>query len=169
MQQIIFITGGTRSGKSSFAMKLARQLSDKPVYIATARIWDEDFRMRIQKHRDERGAEWETIEEDIHIDTLKLSGNIVVVDCITLWLTNIFHDSGYMFEKSLNTAKIILERFFKNNCTIIVISNELGMGIHGSNEVSRKFADLQGFINQYIANLSDDVYLMISGIPVKVK
>ncbi|MGL4328206.1 MAG: bifunctional adenosylcobinamide kinase/adenosylcobinamide-phosphate guanylyltransferase, partial [Tannerellaceae bacterium] len=94
MKEIIFVTGGQRSGKSRYAQSLAESMSDKPVYLATARRWDEDFENRIRRHQADRGEQWETIEKDKEISSLDLSGKTVLLDCITLWLTNIFHDNG---------------------------------------------------------------------------
>ncbi len=169
MTKLTFITGGARSGKSSFAQKSALNVSENPVYIATARVWDDDFNLRIQKHKQDRGAEWQTIEEPKYLDKLNLNGETLVLDCITLWLTNIFHDNEYDFDKSLIEAKNIWSNFSKKNIKVFAVSNELGMGVHAENEVARKFVDLQGFVNQYIASVSDEVYLMVSGIPVKIK
>lgn len=169
MKKLTFITGGARSGKSTFAQKLALNADNYPVYLATARVWDDDFRLRIQKHQQDRGGEWQTIEEPKHLDKLNLDGKTLVLDCITLWLTNIFHDNEYDIDKSLIEAKKIWHNFTSKNISVFVVSNELGMGLHAENESGRKFVDLQGFINQYIASMSDEVYLMVSGIPLKIK
>ncbi|NPA36985.1 MAG: bifunctional adenosylcobinamide kinase/adenosylcobinamide-phosphate guanylyltransferase [Chlorobi bacterium] len=169
MANIILITGGARSGKSGFAMKMAKQTSSRPVYLATARVWDDDFKERINRHKRERGGEWINIEEEKNLDKLILSGRTVVLDCITLWLTNIFHDNNYDMEKSLSEAKMIWNTFVKSDFTIFVVSNEIGMGVHAADDAARKFTDLQGFFNQFIAAMAEDVYLMVSGIPVKIK
>ncbi len=169
MRQIIFITGGQRSGKSNYAQKLAEDKADNPVYLATARIWDSDFEKRVERHKIDRSEKWITIEEQKNLDKLKLQGQTIVLDCITLWLTNIFHDTEYNVENSLEEAKSIWNNFAQQDFTLIVVSNELGMGIHPENANARKFADLQGWMNQHIAALADDVYLMISGIPWKIK
>ncbi|MFC2097241.1 bifunctional adenosylcobinamide kinase/adenosylcobinamide-phosphate guanylyltransferase [Bacteroidota bacterium] len=169
MTEITFITGGTRSGKSSFAQKLAEANSPKPVYLATARIWDEDFKERIKHHKSDRGNNWETIEEEKNIDKLNLKNKTIVLDCITLWLTNIFHDNKYDVEKSLTEAKKIWNNFIRQDFALFVVSNEIGMSVHPENEIARKFTDLQGWMNQYIASSSTHVYLMISGIQTKIK
>ena len=169
MAKITFIAGGQRSGKSCFAQRLAEEKSDNPVYLATARIWDEDFLARVKRHQADRGGQWQTIEEKIEISRHDFWGKVVLLDCITLWLTNIFNDSDYDVETSLSTAKEEWNKMIMQDCTLIVVSNELGMGIHSENEAARKFADLQGWMNQYIARSADLVYLMISGIPLKVK
>ena len=92
MRRIILITGGARSGKSTYAEKLALSLSPTPVYLATARIWDEEFRKRVIHHQERRGPEWTNIEEDKELSRHSLSGRTVLIDCITLWCTNFFFD-----------------------------------------------------------------------------
>jgi adenosylcobinamide kinase/adenosylcobinamide-phosphate guanylyltransferase len=169
MAHITFITGGQRSGKSSYAQKLALSLSENPVYLATARVWDEDFEKRIKRHQSERGNNWKNIEEEKYISKLDLSGKTVVLDCITLWLNNFFFDSKFNLDQSLEEAKTEWNRFIQQDFTLIVISNEIGMGTHAETETGRKFADLQGWINQHIAASANKVILMISGIPVTIK
>jgi len=169
MANITFITGGARSGKSSYAQKLAEELSAKPVYLATARIWDNDFKDRVDKHKADRNEDWQTIEEEKQLSELYLRGKTVLLDCVSLWLTNIFHDNKYNIDKSLVEAKKEWDVFIKNDFQLIVVSNELGMGIHPEHESSRKFVDFQGWMNQYIAKTSNVAYLMVSGIPLKIK
>ena len=169
MAEIIFITGGQRSGKSSFAQRLAEEKSQSPVYLATARIWDEDFKSRIERHKSDRGEKWQTIEEEFQLSKHDFAGKIVLLDCITLWLTNIFYDSKNDVDQSLEIAKKEWDKFTQQDFTLIVVSNELGMGVHPINEIARKFADLQGWMNQYIAKSAKEVQLMVSGIPVKLK
>lgn len=98
---IYFITGGERSGKSRYAQKLALTLSDKPVYIATSRVWDSDFEKRVKRHKDERDDRWTSIEEEKYLSKIDLKNKIVVVDCVTLWLTNFYVDTKYNVEESL--------------------------------------------------------------------
>lgn len=169
MAEITFITGGARSGKSSFAHKLAEEKSANPVYLATARIWDDDFKKRVERHKNDRGNNWTTIEEEKSIDKHNLAKKVIVLDCVTLWLTNIFHDNEYNVDKSLTEAKNIWNKFINQDFELIVVSNELGMGIHPKNEASRKFTDLQGWMNQYIAKSSNNAFLIVSGIPLKIK
>ena len=169
MASITFITGGARSGKSSFAQRLAEQQSDKPVYLATARIWDEDFAQRVKRHQDDRDERWQTVEEEKELSKHNFTGQTVLMDCVTLWLTNFFHDSDYKIDSALEAAKTEWDRFAKQNMNLIVVSNELGMGVHPENEIARKFTDLQGWMNQFIAQQADTVFLLVSGIPVKIK
>ena len=169
MKKIILITGGQRSGKSTKAEELALQLSDNPVYLATAHIWDEEFRIRVQKHKERRGPQWTNIEEEINISKHDVTGRVVVIDCITLWLTNIFYQADSEVEKSLEAAKKEFDAFTQRDATYIFVTNEIGLGGVSTNQLQRKFTDLQGWMNQYIAQKADEVILMVSGIPVKVK
>lgn len=169
MARITFITGGARSGKSSFAQKLAEEKSNHPIYLATARVWDEDFAERIKRHQSDRGYQWTTIEEEKHISKHNLKGRTVLLDCVTLWLNNFFFDNKNDIEATLTEAKKEWTAFIRNDFELIVVGNEIGMGVHPDNELARKFADLQGWMNQHIAGLADEVYLLISGIPVKIK
>ncbi len=169
MAQITFIIGGQRSGKSSYAQHLAEGKSGHPVYLATARIWDEDFHERVKRHQSDRGEQWKTIEEEFEISKYDFSGNTVLMDCVTLWLTNIFYENRNNVNRSLDVAKEEWDKFVEKDFSLIVVSNELGMGIHPENELARKFADLQGWMNQYIAKTANEVFLMVSGVPVQIK
>jgi adenosylcobinamide kinase/adenosylcobinamide-phosphate guanylyltransferase len=169
MTQITFITGGARSGKSSFAQKLAESESKNPVYLATARVWDEDFRRRIERHQNDRGPHWTNIEQEKELSACEVEGRTVLLECITLWLTNIFYDNQFDADRSLEEAKAEWNRFVQKEMKLIVVSNELGMGVHPAEESARKFADLQGWMNQHIARQASEVFLVISGIPVKIK
>lgn len=169
MKRIILITGGQRSGKSSKAEELALSLSGNPVYLATAHVWDEEFRERVRKHQERRGPQWTNIEEEIHLSHHDLSGRVVVIDCITLWLTNFFFQLDSQVDKSLEAAKNEFDAFTQNDATYIFVTNEIGSGGTSENAIQRKFTDLQGWMNQYIASKADEVILMVSGIPVKVK
>ncbi|MFA4852707.1 MAG: bifunctional adenosylcobinamide kinase/adenosylcobinamide-phosphate guanylyltransferase [Bacteroidales bacterium] len=169
MIMIYLITGGERSGKSTYAQKLALELSEHPVYVATARKWDGDFEKRIQKHQSERGEQWNNIEEEKHISNLNLKNKVVVIDCVTLWLTNFFTDTKYDIETSLIQTKAEFDKIKSINGTFIFITNEIGMGVHAGTKIGRKFVELQGWMNQYIAKNADKVILMVSGIPVIIK
>lgn len=169
MRQIILITGGARSGKSSYAEKLALSLSPNPVYMATSRIWDEEFRQRVLRHQANRGSEWTNIEEEKELSRHQLEGQVILIDCVTLWCTNFFFDLDADIDKALTAAKEEFSRFTKQDATFIFVTNEIGMGGTSENEVQRKFTDMQGWMNQYIAAQADKVILMVTGIPVNVK
>lgn len=166
---IYYITGGERSGKSSYAQKLALQLSNNPVYLATARKWDADFEKRIKRHQDERDERWTNIEEEKQIGRADLKDRVVVVDCVTLWLTNFYTDTKYNVQQSLDMAKTEFDKAAILDATIIIISNEIGMGMHADTEIGRKFVELQGWMNQYIAAKADKAIFMVSGLPVNLK
>ena len=166
---IYYITGGTRSGKSSYAQKLALSLSDNPVYLATARKWDDDFKNRIKRHQQDRDERWENIEEEKSPSKLGLQGRVVVLDCVTLWLTNFFSDTKYNVDDTLSLIKGEFDLLAEVDATWIIISNEIGMGMHADTEIGRKFADLQGWINQHIAAKADKAIFMVSGLPLNLK
>lgn len=169
MAYITLITGGQRSGKSSYAQQLALQLSSSPVYLATSRVWDEEHEKRIKRHQADRGPEWMNMEEEKEIATAILDGQVVVVDCITLWLTNFFFDNKSDVEQSLKEAKKEIDKVLKKDAQIIMVTNEIGLGGIPDNELQRKFTDLQGWVNQYIASIANEVIFMVSGIPMQVK
>ncbi len=164
-----FITGGARSGKSRYAQQLALELSPQPVYVATARAWDDNFRERIRRHRQERDERWTSIEEEKYISRLSLQDKVVVIDCITLWLTNFFVDHKNNIDQCLAACKEEVDAWEKTGNRYIIVSNEIGMGVHADTEIGRRFTDLQGWINQYIAQKAETAVLMVSGIAVKIK
>ena len=169
MKKITFITGGQRSGKSSYAQKQAEAISENPVYLATSRIWDQDFKARIDRHKTDRGAHWINVEEETYISKPELSNKVVVLDCITLWLNNIFFDNKNNIDAALKFSTEEWAKFIEQDFQVFVVSNELGMGVHSENEIARKFADLQGWVNQHIASTANEVVFMVSGIPQKIK
>ena len=169
MKKIILITGGQRSGKSTKAEELALSLSNQPVYLATAHVWDDEFRERVKKHQERRGPEWTNIEEEIHLSKHDLTGRVVVIDCITLWLTNMFYQLDSEVDKTLSEAKKEFDAFTQHDATYIFVTNEIGLGGVSTNQLQRKFTDLQGWMNQYVAQKADEVILMVSGIAVKIK
>jgi adenosylcobinamide kinase / adenosylcobinamide-phosphate guanylyltransferase len=167
--KIILITGGQRSGKSTYAQQLALSLSENPVYLATSAVWDDEHRQRIERHQRDRGPQWTNMEElkDLHL--IDLEGRVVVVDCVTLWATNFFTESNGDVEYSYSA---IIERFDKlieQDATLIFVTNELGLGGTTTNDLQRRFNDLLGWVNQHIAAKTDEVILMISGIKMKIK
>ncbi|PKV51844.1 adenosylcobinamide kinase /adenosylcobinamide-phosphate guanylyltransferase [Aquimarina sp. MAR_2010_214] len=166
---LYYITGGERSGKSSYAQDLALQLSNTPYYLATSRIWDDDHRKRIDRHIADRDERWISIEEEKEISKVIKKDSVVVIDCVTLWLTNYYMDTKNNIELSLSQAKVEFDKLLDINATIIIISNEIGMGVHATTEIGRKFTELQGWMNQHIASYADKAVLMVSGIPVEIK
>ena len=166
---IYYITGGERSGKSSYAQQLAEKLSSQPYYLATSRIWDDDFKSRVDRHISDRDERWTTLEEEKHLSTVIPQKAVVVIDCVTLWLTNFYTDHQYNIDKCLEEVKLELKKIAKIETTIIIISNEIGMGVHAETQIGRKFTELQGWVNQEIAKISDKAIFMVSGLPMILK
>jgi adenosylcobinamide kinase/adenosylcobinamide-phosphate guanylyltransferase len=168
MKKIILITGGQRSGKSEKAEALALSLSTNPVYLATAHVWDDEFRERVRRHQERRGPEWTNIEEELYLSRHDLTGRVVVIDCVTLWLTNWLMANDNV-DAILAEAKREFDAFTQHDATYIFVTNEIGLGGVSDNALQRKFTDLQGWMNQYIAQKADEVILMVSGIEMKIK
>ncbi|MCW3462043.1 bifunctional adenosylcobinamide kinase/adenosylcobinamide-phosphate guanylyltransferase [Chitinophaga nivalis] len=166
---IHMITGGARSGKSRYAQEQALSRSNQPVYVATAQVWDDDFAARIQRHQAERGSAWINYEETLYVSHLPLDGHTVVIDCITLWLTNFFVHHQYDIDLSLAAITAEIHALQQKAGTFIIVTNEIGMGVHAETAAGRKFTDLQGWVNQYLARVADTVVLMVSGIPMVIK
>lgn len=167
---IYLITGGERSGKSGYAQELALQLTNTPMYVATARKWDEDFQNRIDRHQQERDERWTNIEKEKYLSEIDFSGQVALIDCVTLWLTNFFVDTENDVALSLEEAKAeFLKIANQPDATLIIVTNEIGMGLHADTHVGRKFTELQGWMNQFLAKNADIVVLMVSGIPVRIK
>ena len=169
MKRIILITGGQRSGKSEQAEAMALSLADNPVYVATAHVWDEEFQARVRRHQERRGPQWTNIEEELHLSRHDLTGRVAVIDCVTLWLTNFFFANESNVNQSLELAQAEFDNFTAADATYIFVTNEIGLGGVSDNALQRQFTDLQGWMNQYIAQKADEVILMVSGIPVKIK
>lgn len=168
--KIVFVIGGARSGKSSFALYEAAKRPGRKAYIATAEALDNEMKDRIDKHRKERPKEWDTLEEPLKIaDAIKKTAviyNGVILDCMTLWLSNIMQaelDVALQVEDFISTLRA------RHSSWVYIVSNEVGMGIVPENGLARKFRDLAGMLNQKIAELSDNVYLVTAGIPLKIK
>ncbi len=169
MSYIHLITGGERSGKSTYAESEALRLSESPAYLATARVWDEEFRQRILRHQERRGPEWTNIEEDIRPSKHDFTGRVVLIDCITLWATNYFFDMQQDVDQALEALKKEFDTLVQQDATFIFVTNELGMGGMSESRTQRLFTQLQGWMNQYVAARADRVTLMVSGLPLTVK
>ena len=168
------ITGGQRSGKSTYAEELALQLSDTPIYMATAHIWDDEFRERVRIHQERRGPQWTNIEEEMYLSNHDVQGRVVLVDCLTLWATNWSFsptqgEELFDVHTVLENIKQEFDRFTSQNATFIFVTNEIGLGGVSANALQRRFTDLLGWLNQYVASKADEVTLMVSGIPVRLK
>lgn len=169
MKQIILITGGARSGKSTYGEKLALSLSPNPVYLATSRVWDDEFRERILHHQAARGKGWINLEEEKYLSRHSLEGQVVLIECVTLWCTNFFFDRDSDTESALVELKKEFEAFTSQDATFIFVTNEIGLGGVSENDLQRKFTDLLGWMNQFIAERANQVWLTVSGIPLQIK
>ena len=166
---ISFITGGARSGKSSFALSAASGIHGRRAYIATAQALDAEMKERIERHRQERPSGWDTLEEPLAVSNLlnEIHGNyeVILIDCLTLWLSNLM----------LNNADIAaeLKSFIcavkECRAELYIVTNEVGMGIVPENELARSFRDHAGTMNRLVAGAADRVYMLCSGIPVRIK
>jgi adenosylcobinamide kinase/adenosylcobinamide-phosphate guanylyltransferase len=172
MGKFIFITGGARSGKSSFAEKLAKKSAGSVVYLATGQAKDKEMARRIAIHKRSRPETWTTIEEPLKVSAqlLKLPENtdMVILDCLTLLLSNLFL-SKYTEKSILLELQNIINTVKSAKFSLIVVSNELGSGIVPENKLAREFRDIAGRANQQMAANSDKAYLIVSGIPLALK
>jgi len=174
--RLIFILGGARSGKSVYALKLAESIVGKRLYLATAEALDDEMAERIKKHKRGRGNNWTTIEKPVKIADVIAKDkkhDVILLDCITIWLSNLITNSASKIEnqksKIENYINSLVSACKKTKANIIVVSNEVGLGIVPDNPLARQFRDISGYANQRIAEAADEVYFVVSGIGVKVK
>ncbi|MGD0884613.1 MAG: bifunctional adenosylcobinamide kinase/adenosylcobinamide-phosphate guanylyltransferase [Thermodesulfovibrionales bacterium] len=169
--RIIFVIGGARSGKSGFALRKASDTPGKKAYLATAQALDREMEARITRHREERSEEWETFEEPLHIPALlreiAVTHDVILLDCLTLWVSNLLLTAEGLLEKYCDDFIAVLDG--QNRSCLCIVSNEVGMGIVPDNVLSRKFRDSSGYLNQRVARIATEVYLVAAGIPLKIK
>jgi adenosylcobinamide kinase/adenosylcobinamide-phosphate guanylyltransferase len=171
---LIFITGGARSGKSTLAVQLAKKINGKIAFIATAQAGDDEMERRIFLHKKERPDGWSTIEEPANVASAIDSAyghDAVIIDCITLLISNLICNCDNLSETEwiLDEIKKLVESAKQFDGSVIIISNEVGMGIVPENKLAREFRDLAGKANQMIASSADKVYVCFSGIPMLIK
>lgn len=163
------VLGGACSGKSKFAEDLITNSDLKSIYIATGRSLDEEMEERIEKHRARRGTDWETIEEPLALaDTLvqtNFKGRAILIDCLTLWTTNLMM-AGANVERECNH---LADTLLKIETPVVLVSNEVGLGIIPDNKMAREFRDHAGYVNQRIAKTANDAYFIAAGLPLKLK
>ncbi len=171
MPRVMMVTGGGRSGKSSFALGLASPYGRK-IFIATAEAFDDEMRERIRKHREERGETFDTLEAPLDlagaISQAGKNADFILVDCLTVWLGNIMHHESQNPESSPRIESLFAI-LADPPCDIAVVTNELGLGIIPGDKISRIFRDACGRVNQRLAQISNDVHFVVSGIPLKIK
>ncbi|MBI1912863.1 MAG: bifunctional adenosylcobinamide kinase/adenosylcobinamide-phosphate guanylyltransferase [Deltaproteobacteria bacterium] len=170
MGKTFFIIGGARSGKSAFALTLADGMEGTKTYIATAQAYDAEMEERIRNHKDERSEQWHTFEEPLEVAaTIKKAGSgVALVDCVTLWLTNLM-GADLKDSEIISKAADLSSACRQSAANIVIVSNEVGQGIVPDNPLARRFRDLSGKVNQLLAESADEVYFVAAGIPLKMK
>ncbi len=170
MGEIIFVLGGARSGKSSFALSEASRISGRKAFIATMEPLDSELQARVDAHRKERGPEWETFEEPLQLSPLmdRINGhyNAILVDCLTLWLSNHLLKNGGPTEEK---TRQFIDSMKKAACPVFAVSNEVGMGIVPDTELGRAFRDEAGQCNRLMAAAADKAYFIVAGISQRIK
>ncbi len=170
-KELVLVLGGAKSGKSSWALRYAEERYASYIFMATAQALDSEMDERIKRHRETRGSQWGLIEEPLEVAKALIENcrgfEAVLLDCLTVWLSNVLSDKGeaevgeYMHS--------LIEALKKTEQTIIMVSNEVGMGIIPNNPLGRKFRDLAGQLNQEVANTADKVILAVAGLPTYLK
>ena len=173
-KKLILILGGVRSGKSSYAQQLASDDGGRVLFLATAEAGDDEMKRRIAKHKSSRAAAWATIEEPLDIaSALKpksATADVVILDCITVWLSNLLlRENGMTEEEMLAEIDKLLNAYKQGKASYIIVSGEVGMGIVPEYPLGRIFRDYMGLANQRLTDKADRVVLMVAGIPADVK
>lgn len=185
MSKVILVTGGAKSGKSNFAEKLCKERNNNTAYIATSIPFDDEMKDRVRKHKESRPQNWKTYEiyKDIYtiIDDISKEHKTVILDCVTLLVNNLIFMHEIDIDNSTQYEIDELEKYIKEqvekllieikktNLYFVIVTNELGLGGVSINKLTRVYTDIVGRINQQIAAQSDEVYFVISGIPMKIK
>lgn len=173
MGRLILVLGGARSGKSSFALKRAEKDGTRRAFVATAEARDEEMAERIKRHRAERANRWSTYEEPLNLTRLLTeiadSHDVYLIDCITLWVSNLMAQ-GLQDEEIINKTKELSRVCVQmKDCSVYVVSNEVGLSVVPENPLARRFRDLTGRVNQILAEAAEEVYFIISGLPQRIK
>jgi adenosylcobinamide kinase/adenosylcobinamide-phosphate guanylyltransferase len=175
-KQIILLLGGARSGKSRYAQQLARQLGDKVLFVATGEALDEEMQARIAEHRRDRPESWRTLEIPTGIGKAIAKGigdaRVVVIDCLTLLISNLLRDEpDYPEAEKRVTLEIneLIATMDRLDASFVIVSNEVGMGLVPETKLGRIYRDLLGKANQMLAIHATEVYLMVACLPVRVK
>jgi len=172
MKKTILVTGGCRSGKSGFALDYANRHFTNRLYLATGQALDEEMKERIRNHRKERSQDWRTVEEPLNIaraiDQEAAKAGVILIDCVTLWVSNMLL-RNMPEEEIMHSVGALAEKIHKPLCSFILVTNEVGAGIVPENRLARRFRDLVGMVNQKLAACANEVYWLVSGIPIKIK
>lgn len=169
MGKLIFILGGARAGKSSFALELAQKSGKRVTFIATATPMDSEMRKRIRKHKKARPKSWETMEVTNNLDKKidQEKNGVILVDCLTIYVYHLMKNLNQ--DKILNHIKKTISAIKKSRAEVIVVSNEVGAGIVPNNKLSRDYRDVLGKINQMFAQAAGEFYVMFAGFPIDIK
>lgn len=169
---VTLVLGGVRSGKSQYAQQLAER-SVRVVFVATAKISDEEMRRKIERHREERPREWLTVEEPLDLTQVLAQfgpeSDVVLIDCLTIFAANLLETEGDdrdAIDRHVNALCVALR---SAACSVVLVSNEVGSGVVPAYELGRRYRDLLGEINQSIARVADNVVLMVAGLPLALK
>jgi len=168
MAEIILVTGGARSGKSALAERLAQSRGNKVIYIATSEPFDDEMQSRIDRHRARRDAGWRTVDAPLELPDMlvQTDGDAPrLVDCLTMWLNNLIYHNRDVADEVDRLIEVISEQ----QADLVMVTNEIGSGLVPQTAEARKFRDLAGELNQMVAQAASQVYLSVSGIPVKIK
>jgi len=173
LNKSVFVLGGCRSGKSSYALETAEKYSaDHKVFIATCLPRDDEMKLRVTRHQQERSRHWHTVEAPIHVPEAIVAaggeGGILLVDCLTLWISNLLMENQDS-DQILNQVQSLTRAVTSAACPVILVSNEVGTGIVPENELARQYRDLVGSTNQTVAECVDQVVWVVAGIPVTIK
>jgi adenosylcobinamide kinase/adenosylcobinamide-phosphate guanylyltransferase len=169
---VTLVLGGVRSGKSRYAQQLAEQ-SRRVVFVATATITDDEMRAKIERHRKDRPKEWLTVEEPLELAKVlaryELDCDVIVVDCLTIFAANLMERAGADGDAIEGRIEALCAALRVAQCNVVLVSNEVGSGVHPSTDLGRRFRDLLGEMNQRVARVADDVVLMVAGLPLALK
>jgi len=173
VKEIVFVIGGCRSGKSTYAMQIAEtEPAEQKIFIATCVPQDDEMKQRVARHQKERSQTWVTVEAPLGlpqaIEQNSRRGNVILVDCLTLWVSNLLMESGDE-NKIADATSQLIEALEKAAGPIVLVSNEVGSGIVPENQLARQFRDITGWVNQAVAECASKVVWMVAGIPVTVK
>lgn len=177
MGKILLVTGGRRSGKSQFAESYVLRLSESPIYLASGVALDEEFSRRIHYHKEHRDKRFRTIEEPLEVKKVITSfeqPQVILWECLTMWLSNRFHAKGWDFSEEderegEEELHALVSCVHTKHHTLVVVTNEIGLGVVPADPLSRQYSDVLGRYNQYVASVADEVYFLVSGIAWRLK
>ena len=178
MTALTLVTGGSRSGKSAFAQQLAEAVNAPKLFLATCPICDAEMDERIRRHRrDREGREWQTVEEPLRVAELlgcRPAGETILIDCLTLWISNLMHEAEQRGDEITEDRMTFLADQLgtaarRHQGQVIMVANEVGLGIVPDNPAARRFRDLAGRCNQSIAACADQVFFVCCGLPLQLK